>query len=355
MPCIIELKPVWFLCDMIGYSDPTMNKSLLIALLLDLSLSLSAQTLTGRVLDADTREPIPLASVYFDGTFAGTSTDDQGRFSLNVTDYRSRPLSFSAVGYVPFVWEDFDPGKSNVVLLRREMYQIEEVTVFGEDMEKMIARKRKAYMRLFKTQFIGLTNNARRCYLMNEEDITFNYDSDRDTIRAIALKPLEIQNDALGYHFMYFLDSFEYAKETKGVSYQGSIVFTRDLLKEGSNKAVYRRRRSYAYKGSSKEFIRKIWGNSLKSSGYSVRDYYSDKNLKYKDLVYKDPEGNKYLKYPGDLDIRYYNYSSSIRLLIPEVFIDRDGFFDPTAIDWGGRMAGKRIADFLPYEYKPGR
>lgn len=320
-------------------------------LLLSLSQVLSAQILHGRVLDAETQEPIPLVSVFFDGTFAGTSTDEKGNFKLDVSKYISRPLTISAMGYSPYSLENLDPGKSYSVLLVRNLYEIEEASVIGND----IAKKRKAYMRIFKSEFIGLTPNARSCYIMNEEDITFNYNSDQDTLRARALKPIEIHNDALGYHLEYHLESFEFVKETQRVFYQGSIVFTFDLAWEGYRSKVFKRRRRYAYTGSGKEFIRKLWQNSLKSSGYSIRDYSTGEALKFEDMVLQDSLGRKYLKYPGNLDIHYYNYISRISFLKEEAFIDHDGFFDPTAILWSGKMAYQRIADFLPYEYSVGR
>ena len=320
-------------------------------LLLSFSQVLSGQILHGRVLDAETQEPIPLASVFFDGTFAGTSTDEQGNFKLDVSKYFSRSLKISAMGYSPYSLENLDPGKSYSILLARDLYEIEELTVVGN----VIAKKRKAYMRIFRNEFIGLTTNARRCYIMNEEDITFNYNSDQDTLRAHALKPLEIHNDALGYHLEYHLESFEFVKETQKVSYQGSIVFTFDLAWEGYRSNVFKRRRRYAYTGSCKEFIRTLWQNSLKSSGYSIRNYYTGEALKYKDVVTQDSLGKKYLKYPGNLDIHYYNYISRISFLKEEAFFDQDGFFDPAAIMWSGKMAAQRIADFLPYEYSVGR
>jgi hypothetical protein len=324
-----------------------MKHLLLASLFLNLTLVLSGQTIQGRVLDAETKEPIPLASVFFDGTFAGTSTDEKGNFKLDASKYISRPLTISAMGYSPYSLENLDPGKSYSVLLARDLYEIEEVSIIGND----IAEKRKAYMRIFKSEFIGLTTNARRCYIMNEEDITFNYNSDQDTLRARALKPIEIHNDALGYHLEYHLESFEFVKETQKVSYQGSIVFTFDLAWEGYRSKVFKRRRRFAYTGSGKEFIRKLWQNSLKSSGYSIRNYSTGEALKYEDVVFQDSLGSKNLKYPGTLEILYYNYFSRISFLKEEAFIDQDGFFDPTAILWSGKMGYQRIADFLPYEY----
>ncbi len=329
----------------------TIGRTLLIFLFLPLCFEGYGQILHGRVLDIETREPIIFASVFFDGTFVGTSTDEQGNFELDVTKYKFRPLTISAVGYFAYLLEGFIPGEPHVVFLNRELYEIEEASVTGNS----IAKKRKAYMRLFKKEFIGLTNNARRCYIMNEEDITFNYDSDQDTIRAYAINPILIENDALGYHFTYHLESFEFVRRTQRVSYKGSIVFTRDLAREGYQTKMYQRRRKYAYTGSGKDFIRELWKNSLRSSGFTIRDYYSGEVLKYKHVVVKDDRGRKYLKYPGDLEILYYKNYSGIKFLKEEAFIDRDGFFDPAAIMWGGRMSIQRIADFLPYEYSFGQ
>jgi hypothetical protein len=328
-----------------------MKNFLLLLIVMNLVPDLSGQILTGKVLDAATGEPISLASVFFDGTFSGTSTDDSGRFDLDVSKYATKPLIISAVGYYPHVLEHLASGHRYTILLNRDIYEIEEVTITGKD----IARKRKKYMRLFKREFLGRTSRARRCYIMNEEDITFNYRSDKDTLKAMARKPLRIENDAMGYYFTYHLDNFVFDKRTETVTYQGSIIFTRDLAEEGIRTFLYQRRRKMVYRGSIMEFIRKLWSNSLKSSGYTLRDYATGDLLTCQDVVIKDAGEKMYLKYPGELEIQYSEYISTMRLLETEVFIDRDGFFDPSAIQWGGRMAISRIADFLPYEYSLGR
>ena len=228
-------------------------------LLIHLFFTTNGQILKGKVLDADTREPIPLVSVFFDGTFVGTSTDDLGQFKLIPGIYITRPLTISAVGYVTLTLEDLQYVKPYTVMLARDLYEIEEVSIAGKD----IAKKRKAYMRIFRNEFIGLSRNARNCHIVNEEDLSFDYLNDSDTIRAYARKPLEIHNNALGYHFFYRLESFEFAKETESVSYHGNIVFTHDFAWEGYKARVYERRRRYAYRGSGKEFIRTLWKTVL--------------------------------------------------------------------------------------------
>jgi len=55
-------------------------------------------TLKGRVVDADTKEGIPFANVYFDGTATGTSTDVDGYYEFAVKKLYDT-LSASAIGF----------------------------------------------------------------------------------------------------------------------------------------------------------------------------------------------------------------------------------------------------------------
>ncbi len=60
-------------------------------------ISLCAQRLPGRVLDAKTGEAIPFANVFYDGGRGGVQTDAEGRFSIA---FRSGArLRVSSVGY----------------------------------------------------------------------------------------------------------------------------------------------------------------------------------------------------------------------------------------------------------------
>ena len=77
-----------------------MKKSLLrnIVLLMLLSSSVIAQTVTGRITSGADQAPIPGASVLVKGTTAGTSTDQDGRFSINVPD-NNAVLVISFIGF----------------------------------------------------------------------------------------------------------------------------------------------------------------------------------------------------------------------------------------------------------------
>ena len=245
-----------------------MKRILLTLVGISLSMAVFSQLVQGTVLDQETREPVDFASVFFNGTFVGTITDEKGCFELDVTKYRFRPLTISAVGYYSSLITEFTPGKRHQVLLKPRVFEIEEVSVSA----KSLARKRRACLKRFRAEFIGLTNNARRCYILNEKDINFNYNSDRDTLRAFASKPIRIQNLALGYEVTYYLDRFEYNRKGKNLTFTGNIIFNRDLNQGETYKKSFTRRRKYAYEGSRMHFFRTLWQNDLVSSPFIVRD-----------------------------------------------------------------------------------
>lgn len=147
-----------------------MIRILLTVLILNISFLTFSQVITGTVKDRESGEPIGFASLFFDGTFAGTTTDEMGQFELDVTKYKSRPLIISAIGYFSGELTEFSSEKPFLVLLNPRIFEIEEVSVSA----KSVLKRRKECMGIFRKEFIGRTVNARRCYILNEEDGFFD-------------------------------------------------------------------------------------------------------------------------------------------------------------------------------------
>ena len=75
----------------------------LICLLLLAGLAQGQAVLRGRVLDAETRQPIPNAQVGVAGNRIGTSTNEDGRFALNIPpEYQQERLEVALLGYRKF-------------------------------------------------------------------------------------------------------------------------------------------------------------------------------------------------------------------------------------------------------------
>lgn len=319
------------------------------------------QLIKGSVLDAGDQSTIPYASVYFNGTMVGTASDAEGNFQLDITKYASKPLIIRAIGYKSFTLTLIPDKKYYTISLTPSLYELEEASVHS----KSLVRKRKAYLRLFKSEFLGSTGHERYCEILNEDDISFNYGSDKDEVKAYASKPIVVYNGSLGYLITYYLDEFSYDKRKDVVTFRGDIVFKEDLaIKDMEKASLYHKRREQVYLGSCMHFFRALWANKLANNGFALHRsseepasesfpnmYTVEEAINYKDVVFEDSRKNKYLLNAGRMAITHMSESSTITFLKSKVLFEQNGFFDPSAIRWDGQMAKQRLADMLPYEY----
>ncbi len=321
-----------------------MKKVTLIFLFVILCTTAFNQVIKGTIFDQKTDSVICFATVYFNGTFVGTSSDLNGKFRLNISKNVTMPLTISAVGYYSVTLNDFSTSEPLVIYLKPKTYDLSEAVISSKSLE----RKRRRNLILFKEEFLGTTDNAQECEILNEKDITFNYDSDDDTVKAFALKPILVENKALGYKITYYLDKFEYYKRKEATFFSGNIIFQEDATTEETQKHLAEMRKN-AYLGSRMHFFRALWSNDLKSNGFTVNNS-SYQSLLPKEIVIQ-PYNNKYLSYIENLYVDYGKSVSYIHFLKKNVYFDKTGYFDPSGINWKGRMAIQRIADWLPYEY----
>ena len=108
----------------------------IICLLAVLSSPLLSQdgTITGSVVDRDTKEAIPSVNIRIHGTKRGTTTDSLGRFTLQVPTNTTHVLSFSHVAYKRDLYDlKMEEGQSLKVdvPLQQRTIGTNEVTVTG--------------------------------------------------------------------------------------------------------------------------------------------------------------------------------------------------------------------------------
>ena len=316
------------------------------------------QVIEGTVYEIGTDSVVSTAAIYFDGAFVGTLADKNGNFRLDITKYASMPLIVSSIGYYSVTLNNYPTNKPLKIYLTPKMFEMNEVVISS----KPLVRERKAYLKLFKDEFLGTTYNAQNCEIINENDITFNYDSSQDTLRAFATNPLIINNRALGYKITYYLDKFEYHRQSTSFLFVGNLIFNEDLIKDKTDKnlsaLLYERRRNSTYPGSRMHFFRALWKDDLEDEGFSVRNS-DEKSLHYKDIVRQEDirrsdspaRDIKFVIYSGDLKIYYNGELTTLIFLKHRVYFNKDGKYDNMAITWEGEMLKKRIGDMLPDVY----
>jgi len=325
-----------------------MQKVILLCLLISLSAKAYNQIIKGTIFDNKTKEIVYSASVYINGTSVGTLSDQNGNFKLDISKYRSMPLTISAIGYYSTTFKDFQAGKPLLVYLNPKTFELDEVVVNA----KAHPLQRRENLTIFRNEFLGTTSNSLNCKIINEDDIRFKYSSDRDTLRAFATEPILIENKALGYYITYFLDKFEYDKQSKSYFFSGNIIFNEDSTKDEKRKRLLENRRKYAYLGSRMHFFRALWLNDLGENGFFVRNT-ANETLSSDKIVFIKDSHTKYLSYHTNLGISYYTKQPTSFVIFKksQVYFDASGYYDPSLISWEGEISRKRIADQLPFEF----
>jgi len=313
----------------------------LIILSLLFTNALQAQEITGKIVDSASGKPIPNANIYLNGTYQGTSSDDEGNFKIHTSESHI-PLVISYVGYQSQTINDY-AGKVLTVLLKRKENILHEVTIGFN------AMSRDEEMRLFLREFIGAVR--RDCTISNPDAITFTYSKKAKQLKATADEPLIIYNKKLGYKITYFLLTFDYLPMQ--LSFAGNYFFAEDTagLKPAEMSAILKARDD-VYVGSRMHFIRSVWAENLIHEGFVVYDKFNNLLPDEKIVVTRGDE--KFMRFYSYLRIYHGAYISNLEQWTAgkEIFIAANGYYEPN-IFWNGDMAAQRVGDMLPFEFQP--
>jgi hypothetical protein len=304
-----------------------------------------SQVVKGKVFDSATNKVIISASIYFNGTFVGTTSDTEGNFELDISKNKNMLLTISAIGYYSVTLKHFEEGKTIEVKLSPKNYVMNEANVKA----KSLKNRRKMCLKVFKEEFLGDDYKQMKCEIENENDITFNYDADYDTLKAYARNPIRILNKAMGYKITYFLNKFEYCWRNSGTLYEGNFIFQDMAAVDSAQKQSFYKTRFSVYEGSRMQFFKTIWTDSLNSPQFLINNRFGQ-TLCVKDVV-KQVNGKKYLSYPVKIIVNFNMKISQLIFLNESVYFDKSGYFDGSGINWIGAMGIQRIADTLPHEY----
>lgn len=114
---------------------PMKFKITLLSLLLSSSIAIAQNVVKGTITDATDGEPLVGVTVILDGTTTGTSTDLDGKFSLDVRP-KQGVLNISYIGYESVKLPFISNADEYQVLLNPETSEIDEIVVVGYGVQK---------------------------------------------------------------------------------------------------------------------------------------------------------------------------------------------------------------------------
>lgn len=329
----------------------------------------------GCVFDSITKKPIPDAAIYIDGTTKGTITRSSGCFDLEYNPDLKRPLVVSFLGYKKQLINDYTNTPQLTIYLKATPSELDEVIVTKK---KKQLWSREHMLNAFKQFFIGTSELAKRCEILNEDDIILEYDEDALQIQARSKKPIKIVNKALKYELSYDLKDFyiQYRKlrfnyrekgngNKKGkftkpkfhlsptfTYYSGTSFYTStSASKSAQNK------REKAYKGSLLHFLRAVRTNRIKEEGFRVFYEKAEVNpFNFISLYKVDDTNNLTVRFFKPLKVVYDNKidsPSTIESKYTHFEVDAYGNHYPEdALIVTGVMGDLKIAGALPLDFK---
>lgn len=356
---------------------------------------LAQNTLQGVVLDGETNEPLPRASVFLANTTHGVATNLDGTFIISGGLARVHyKLVISFVGYHTQVI-DVVPGEAKTykILLQPAPKTLNEVVISSR---KSSRSEWLANFRIFKERFIGLSENARYCTFENASLLHFRKND--GVLHATADSILILENRGLGYRIKILLEKYNYNIVRYLVHYEGQVVYEALTPQNNEEAKRWAKSRLKAYYGSEMHFLRAFYKRNLNDEGYyfnlidpgtrhGVADtlktprtpIFNDRRIKistinnYNRVIdsLSSPQ-SPLLKFDGELEVQYimeaesnaYQVNRSLRsekkpqlsqmiLLKPAVIQPHGQLYPQDAIETRGYWSWELMAESLPLDYQP--
>ena len=272
----------------------TIRLVFVICFLLISFISFAQSTITGQVIDAETKLPLQGASVFAQNTTKGAVTDKEGnyRLFLNKGGYEL-VVSYTGFASTTLKVEANEDKRLDIELKKVEKNMDEVVIVASNE----VADGWEKYGDFFMGYFIGATPFSDSCILMNPEVLKFYYYKRSDKLKVLAEQPLLISNRSLGYDLRYQLDSFVYYYKNNINSYRGNCLYTA-MQGSAEDEKKWNENRKKVYYGSRLHFLRSYYDSTLKKDGFTVD-------------VISATDSKKFLRLANPYDTTYYYFNDT--------------------------------------------
>ncbi|MGF7038701.1 carboxypeptidase-like regulatory domain-containing protein [Mucilaginibacter lappiensis] len=224
-------------------------------------------TITGKVVNANGKNPVTRASVFLSNATYGSVTADDGSFTLGGVKPGQYELVVTTVGY-----EDYSqtiqvggaPLKLNIELTQKVLMLREVVISSAADWKKNYEQ--------FRRDFIGITENSKLCKVLNPHILNLIYHRNKQQLEASGDEFLVVENRALGYRTKFLLKNFVSDAIEHTIQYAGKALFE-ELPGSVEQKKIWKLKREQAYYGSAQHFYRSLYKDKLKEEGFEAHDF----------------------------------------------------------------------------------
>jgi hypothetical protein len=333
-------------------------------------------TISGTVKNTKS-EKIQSATVFVAGTQKMTMTDADGGFSFKNVIPGNYQVVVNMLGYNS-IKQDITvkngPETLDLVLAGKEI-ALKEVVI-------SVKKQSKRNMNFFYRYFMGPSYNPDRYKILNPEIIDF---IDTDTaLTATTSDFLIIENKALGYRVKYLLKRFIKWYERNGSYYEGDYIFE---PMEGSpaQEYIWAENRKRTYYGSLMHFYRSVYAGTTRKEGFLLYKSIPNDNkgafssvertpTDVEQMIHRTDSNYVNIKFDPWVNIAYdppkaaqpdettdsgktkkliFSIGNKGTLILVEGKVDSRGSMAVKRVHYNGYWGSQRVANLLPFEYKP--
>lgn len=289
----------------------------------------AGSTLFGTVVDSASGAPLAGVSVFLNNTSRGTATGANGSFQLKIPGGIYQ-LVVSAIGYATQVIDVNGASLPSPLHLAMRPRATELAAVTVEPYDKHGWSRWGKY---FLDNFIGVTENAADCKLMNHDVLRFYYSRRSNRLSVTATEPLRIENNALGYVLTFQMEGFKADLSNKYVLSVGYPYF-QPMTPKNANRAKYWAfKREQAYTGSMLHFMRSLYAGQTITEGFLIEKEVTGPNAEKRRVkaIYR-PDFQKPGSFPIDTLHYFWDVLRQPDIISWKVVVPPDSIFT-TAMD----------------------
>ncbi len=215
----------------------------------------SARQIAGQVVSPD-GQPIEGATVFVDMTTMQTSTDADGRFSMDTPAHYSFEVVAVAPGYL-------------TTGMRTNQEDCRDMTItMAEPIEAAGTPLDDDMLSFFELAAFSYTRFARDIEVETPEVLRHNFDEANNAITVETTGPFVFSNPALGYRVT--IHDFRMGGNAVGFGWEGYTLFEPMVAEKSRDERNWNKNRETTYEGSRRHFLAALMAGEMKKQEWAA-------------------------------------------------------------------------------------